>query len=200
MKNAIRTLALAFLLVLARNATAEAQTGQVWWAFTYQTALATGDTKTFTDDFSWRNVGLEGRSFLNPDLSIGVFFGWNVFHKALDGTISLGNVDASGYQDRFVNALPMLLTAHYYLGDRYGPRPYLGAGVGTYWIENRLELGVTSVTLSNWHFGVAPEVGVMIPTQGYSDTYLSAKYNHAFESGGVTRGYWTFGVGIGTGF
>jgi len=200
MKNAIRTVSLAFLLVLAGNAAAEAQTGQYWWAFTYQTSLSAGDTKDFTDDFSWRNMGLEGRTYLSPNFSVGVFFGWNVFNDQLDGTISLGGVDASGYQLRWVNAFPMLATAHLYLGDRSGPRPYVGTGVGTYWIENRMELGVTSVTASNWHFGLAPEAGVMIPTAGYSDVYLSAKYNYAFESGSITRPYWTFGIGIGTAF
>jgi len=200
MKNAIRILALAFFLLVAGSTAAEAQTGQVWWAFTYQTALATGDTKSFTDDFSWRNVGLEGRSFVGPNVSVGAFFGWNVLNSEVDGTVSLGPVDASGYQSRFINAFPMLVTAHYYLGERYGPRPYVGAGVGTYYIENRLEMGLTALTVSNWHFGFAPEVGVMIPTGGYSEAYLSAKYNYAASSGDITRSYWTFGLGFGSGF
>jgi len=200
MKNAIRTVLLALFLVLAGNATAEAQSPEFQWALTYQTALSTGETKDFIDQFSWRNIGLEGRSMLNPDFSVGAFFGWNVFHDELDGTVSLGNVDASGYQSRYVNALPMLLTAHYYLGDRSGTRMFLGTGVGTYWIENRLELGQTKITLDNWHFGLAPEVGISIPTAGLSDAFLSVKYNYAFESGGVTHRYWTFGIGLGGGF
>ena len=198
MKNAIRTLALAFFLLFAGNTAAEAQNGQTWWALTYQTALATGDTKTFTDDFSWRNVGLEGRSFLNSNLSIGGFIGWNVLNSELDGTVSLGSVDVSGYQSRYINAFPMLLTAHYYMGQRGGSRPYIGAGVGTYYVENRLDMGLTAVTVTNWHFGFAPEVGVMIPTAGYSEAHLSAKYNYAASSGDITRSYWTFGIGFGT--
>ena len=200
MKNAIRVLALASLFVLAGNANAQAQSNRLWWAFTYQGALSSGDTKNFVDQFSWRNVGLEGRSFMNPDLSVGVFFGWNVFNDEGEGLVSLGSADISGYQYRFVNAFPMLLTAHYYLGDRTGPRAFVGTGVGTYWIENRMELGLTAVTVDNWHFGLAPEVGLMIPTAGFSEAYLSAKYNYAFESGGITHSYWTFGVGIGTAF
>jgi outer membrane protein W len=198
MKYAIRVLALALLLVFVANAKVSAQAQEWWWAFTYQTALSAGDTKDFVDQFSWRNVGVEARSMINQNASVGVFFGWNVFNKEVDGTISLGAVDVSGYQSRFINAVPMLATAHYYLGSRAGPRPYLGAGVGTYWIENRLELGLTSATVTNWHFGLAPEVGVIIPTQAMAETYLSVKYNYAFEAGDIQRAYWTFGIGFAT--
>jgi outer membrane protein W len=198
MKYAIRVFALALLLVFAANAKASAQAQEWWWGFTYQTALSAGDTKDFVDQFSWRNVGVEARSMINQNASVGVFFGWNVFNKEVDGTIALGAVDVSGYQSRFINAVPMLVTAHYYLGSRSGPRPYLGAGVGTYWIENRLELGLTSVTVANWHFGLAPEVGVIIPTQAMAETYLSVKYNYAFEANDIQRTYWTFGIGFAT--
>ena len=198
MKNAIKVLALALFLVLAGSENTEAQIQQWWGGVTYQTALTAGDTKDFVDQFSWRNVGIEGRGMINPNLSVGAFFGWNVFNDELSGTASLGGVDVSGYQSRFVNALPMLATAHYYLGEAGSPRAYLGAGVGTYWIENRLELGVTSLTTDAWHFGLAPEVGFIIPSSSAAASYLNIKYNYAFEANGFTHSYWTFGIGVAT--
>jgi len=169
----------------------------MWGGMTYQTAMSSGDMTDFVDQFSWRNIGVEGRSMIGSNASVGLFFGWNVFNQEVDGTVELGAVDASGYQSRFVNALPLLATAHYYFGRASGPRTYVGAGVGTYWIENRLELGQTAITASNWHFGVAPEIGVIIPAQGMTDTYLSVKYNYASEAGDISRSYWTFGIGFG---
>jgi outer membrane protein W len=198
MKYAIRVFSLALLMVLAGNAKASAQGQQWWWGFTYQAALSTGDTKDFVDQLSWRNFGIEGRSMIGQDASVGLFFGWNVFNQEVDGTIGLGAVDVSGYQSRFVNAVPMLATAHYYFGQRSGPRSYVGTGVGTYWIENRLELGQTAVTAQNWHFGLAPEVGVIIPTDAMAQTYLNVKYNYAFKAGDIQRSYWTFGIGFAT--
>ena len=198
MKNAMRVFALALFLFLAGCAKAEAQVQGWWWGFTYQTALTTGDAKDFVDQLSWRNVGVEARSMIGRSASVGLFLGWNVFHQDVDGTISLGAVDASGYQSRFVNAVPMLATAHWYFGGRSGPRPYLGAGVGTYWIENRLELGQTAVTVDQWHLGLAPEFGVIIPTDAMAHSYLSVKYNYAFEAGDIQRSYWTFGIGFST--
>jgi hypothetical protein len=200
MKYAIKAVPLALLLLLFGKTDTEAQAGPLWWGMTYQTSLSVGDTKNFTDQFSWRNIGVEGKSMITPNLSVGVFAGWNVFNEEVEGTVSIGSVDASGYQSRFVNAIPFLATAHYYFGDRSRPRLFLGTGVGTYWIENKLELGLTAITLDNWHFGMAPEVGFSIPTQGNSEAYFSAKYNYAFESGGITHSYLTFGIGFGTGF
>jgi hypothetical protein len=196
MNYAMRTIALALLMFLAGNSRAAAQ--EWWGGVTYQTALSSGDMADFVDQFSWRNIGIEGRSMIGSNASVGIFLGWNVFHDEVDGTVSLGAVDASGYQSRFVNAVPLLATAHYYFGRPSGPRPYVGAGIGTYWIENRLELGLTGIEATNWHFGLAPEFGVIIPTQGMADTYLSVKYNYAHESGDISRSYWTFGIGFGS--
>ena len=133
---------------------------------------------------------------INENASLGLFLGWNVFNDEVDGTIGLGGVDVSGFQSRYVNAVPMLATAHYYFGDRSGRSLYLGGGVGTYWIKNRLELGLTALTATSWHFGLAPEVGVTFPTRDLAEGYLSVKYNYAFEADGISHNYWTFGIGI----
>ena len=69
MNNAIRVGSLALFLVLAGSAKAEAQ--EWWWGLTYQTALPSGDTKDIVDQFSWRNVGFEGRKMLKPNASVG---------------------------------------------------------------------------------------------------------------------------------
>lgn len=199
MRNKIRVVALALFLLFAGNTEADAQAGEWWWGVTYQTALTAGDTKDFVDQFSWRNVGVEGRTMINRDTSVGLFFGWNVFNEEVDGTVSLSGVDATGYQSRYVNALPMLVTVHRYLGERSGLRLFLGGGIGTYWIENRFSLGRTSLTVSNWHFGLAPEVGVTFPTQGLMEGYLSVKYNYASEAGDLKHNYWTFGIGFAAG-
>ena len=196
MRYAARAGALALLLTVGASATAQAQQEQ-WWGFTYQGALTSGPTSDFIDQFSWRNVGLEGRKMVRENTSVGLFFGWNVFNKDLNGTTSLGAYDMSGFQSRFVNAFPMLMTVHYYPGEREpgSRRFFLGTGVGTYYTETRAELGLTSVTLTKWHFGIAPEFGVLVPRFG-GEGLLSVKYNYAFEAGGIKHAYWTFGVGL----
>lgn len=197
MRYATRAGVLALLLSFGVCATAQAQ--EEWWGgFTYQAALTSGPTADFIDQLSWRNMGLEARKMVGENASLGVFFGWNVFNEELNTTSSLGAVDISGFQSRFVNAFPMLVTAHYYPGVRQSTsaRFFVGTGVGTYYIENRAELGLTSVTVNKWHFGIAPEIGVLVPSSRVGDGLLSVKYNYAFEAGGIERAYWTFGVGL----
>ncbi len=197
MRYATRAGVLALLLSLGISATAQAQ--EEWWGgFMYQAALTSGSTADFIDQLSWRNIGLEARKMVRENASLGVFFGWNVFNDELNTTSSLGAVDISGFQSRFVNAFPMLVTAHYYPGVRRSnsARFFLGTGVGTYYTESRAELGLTSVTVNKWHFGIAPEVGVLVPSSRVGDGLLSVRYNYAFEAGGVEHAYWTFGVGL----
>ena len=198
MRNAIKVASLAFFLVSLSAGELNAQYQEWWTAITYQGGLAAGDTKEFTDEFSWRGLGLEARTMVKPNVSVGGFVGWNVFKGEEDGTISLGGADVSGFQSRFVNAVPLLVTAHVYSNSsrRDGMRPYIGGGIGTYWIENRLELGRTGLEVDNWHFGLTPEVGFILPAQNQVEGYFSVKYNYAFEAGGLTHSYWTFGIGI----
>jgi outer membrane protein W len=196
---AIKTKMVSVALFLFLLVSAEAKAQDWFWAAQYQTALSVGDTKDFTDQFSGRNFAVEGRAIINENFSAGLFLGWNVFNEEVaDEDITIGGATVSGYQFRYVNAFPILATAHYYLGRRGGPRGYIGAGAGTYYIENRLEMGLTALTVDNWHLGVAPEAGIVFPFNRYAAGYLSAKYNYAFEAGGIKHTYWTFGIGIGS--
>ena len=183
MRLGLRIASIALFLILGTNSQAEGQYRyqEWWWGITYQTSLTTGNTKDFIDQFSWRNVGIEGRTMVNQNASVGLFFGWNVFNDEVDGTVSLGGADITGYQTRYMNAVPMLATGHLNFGQRRGPRPFIGGGIGTYWIENKVELGTTQLTADNWHFGLAPEVGFIFPTQGIAEGFISAKYNVAIR-------------------
>ncbi|MEJ2540926.1 MAG: hypothetical protein P8188_13305 [Gemmatimonadota bacterium] len=205
--GSIRTRSLAprtalggLLLILALSpGAAEAQSG--WWSgITYQASLAQQDTELFSDGLQWRNFGLDFRRMVAARVSVGLFTGWHTFNQEVDGTLGLENVDISGLQRRYVNAFPLLATVHGYFRDARQGGPFAGLGVGTFWIENRVEVGRTAIRTDQWHFGLAPEVGYAFRTRTGLDPYLSVRYNHAFEAGDFTHGWWTFGIGIASGF
>ena len=196
MRNMIKVASLALFLLSTTAVDASAQYQEWWGAVSYQGSLPGGETKDFTDSFSWRGIGLEGRTAVRPNVSVGGFVGWNVFNDSGEATSSIAGADISGFQSRFVNAMPLLATAHLYSGAAGGFRTYLGGGIGTYWIENRAELGLTALTTTNWHFGIAPEIGFIMPKDNFAAGFLSIKYNYAFEAGGIAHSYWTFGVGF----
>jgi opacity protein-like surface antigen len=184
---------LAALLVAACAAYADDFVGLTW-----DMALPAGGLKDYTDEFSLRGFTFEGRHFFDESWSLGGSFNYNVFDKNTDELISVDNRDISGTQFRVVYSMPILATAHYYLNWDYyqNVRPYAGLGIGAFRMERRLDIGVYSVSEKNWHFGLAPELGIGIPFDFTKSVYFNVKYNYAFGAGGVgPYAYWGFNVG-----
>ncbi len=176
--------------------------------FTYQISFPTSNTKDFTNDVSFRGIGVEGRKMVMQNTSVGVSFDWNVFHTEINEILNLeeltdgeitGDV-SGGAQNRITNAFPMLVTVHQYFGEEGGKAtPFVGLGVGTYLIKRRFEIGVFGFDDNTWHFGLAPELGFGIKTGWNSFFYSTARYNYAFASGGVDAQSY-FGIKIGVAY
>jgi len=198
-----RALASVALLV---GISGEAQAQDWWWGITYNmsaTSSLPGSSDSdvsFVDDFSFRGIGLEARYVPNRggNLSYGFSGSWNVLNEKTDEVVDLPGAAISGTQLRYFNAVPLLVNAHYYFGSRRGIRPYAGINAGTYWIERRVDIGISSVKDDNWHFGWAPELGVIVPL-GRPEVALIAntRYNWAFSAGGSgDQKYWGFNIGL----
>jgi len=198
-----RALASVALLV---GISGEAQAQDWWWGITYNmsaTSSLPGSSDSdvsFVDDFSFRGIGLEARYVPNRggNLSYGFSGSWNVLNEKTDEVVDLPGAAISGTQLRYFNAVPLLVNAHYYFGSRGGIRPYAGINAGTYWIERRVDIGISSVKDDNWHFGWAPELGVIVPL-GRPEVALIAntRYNWAFSAGGSgDQKYWGFNIGL----
>ncbi len=155
---------------------------------TYNTALPTGNTGDFISEYSWRGFAIEGRRFVQKNLSIGINLGWNIFDEKNGETIHLDNGAVSGTQIRYLNSFPIMVNAHYYFGNRRSFRGFLGLNVGTYAINQRFDIGIWTVNNNNWHFGVAPEIGFIIPAGRQTSVIFSVKYNYAFSSGTPLNG------------
>ncbi|UCF40635.1 MAG: outer membrane beta-barrel protein [Gemmatimonadota bacterium] len=200
MKNFMRVFAIALLLAGVGSAKAQAQEGNWFWGLQYMVTTGMSDTKEFVSGgISFRNFAIEGRYATSRNLTLGMYFAWNVFNHETDSTITnFGGTgaDVSGFQHRYVNAFPILATAHYYFGRPGGVRAYAGGGVGTYYIENRLDIGRSALVSDNWHLGLAPEVGVIIPVDWNVRAYLNVKYNWALKAGGVEHTFFGFGLGF----
>ena len=195
MSKTMGIIATALSLTLVLSAGGSAQ--QWFWGFEYMVSSSAGDTKDFSSEFSWRNFGIEGRNLIEDNFSVGPYFGWNVFAQKTDTLISFAGADVNGTQFHYVNAFPVMATGHYYFGRRRGVRPYLGVGLGTYYVEKRLEIGTVAFQTRDWHLGVMPDVGVIIPVNYNVRAMLNVRYNYGFPAGGNKVTYWTFGIGIG---
>jgi len=174
---------------------------------TYNMSFPTGNLSDFIDKTSFKGFGIEGRWFQSRNLSLGLSFAWTVFDQRVGDPIQIVQdgvrATVSGTQIRVVNSLPILATAHFYTGKRRDKfRFYFGTGVGMYYIKQRLEIGLVAFESDNWHFGVAPEVGVIINFSREFTMIVNTKYNYAFSAGEALGGgdnqidYWGINIGF----
>ncbi len=192
---------LGFLLLpgLAGSAQAArhvAYVGDNLWLGSYNVSIPLSDTKDYIGQTSWLGFTVEARHFLKPNATVGLLTGWTTIYNKSYRVSQTGSTTVSGVQARYLNIFPLLANGYFYFGDRDTPSFYLGGGVGTYWIERRTEVGLYAFTENDWHFGVAPEIGIAFP-HGRTSIVLSARYNHAFAAGSVNQQSW---LSLGLGF
>lgn len=168
----------------------------------YNISYPTADTKAFISDPSYRGIAVGSRGFFKPNFSAGILLAWHTFEQKTDQTLQLKEGSVQGEQTRVIRSYPFFLNAHYYLGEDHKFRLYLGANAGIYFITERVEYGNTELDKSNWHLGLAPEAGLLIPLSWYANIHLSARYNYAFQSGETITGealpqsYWGVSIGL----
>ncbi|MDH3708291.1 MAG: porin family protein [Cyclobacteriaceae bacterium] len=186
---------LTILVALFVGTSVQAQ----YWAtsVTYDIGVPTSDLKDFTDETSFRGVSLDARRFINDNVSVGLFLGWQVFKDRVVGLTSLNGSEIYGTRVNYVNTFPLMVTGCYHFGEEEGVRPYLGAGVGTVRSLQRSEIGLFAFENNNWHFGFYPAVGVLIPVQYDFGVNLGVKYHHAVGTDdSIDYSYLTFSVGL----
>jgi len=162
---------------------------QKWFgAATYQVSIPLGDTKEYTGDVSWRGFGLDFRYKTSPSTSFGFILGWNVFHERTSESVDVERENPgtiTGTQDRYLNSFPIMINYFFYLGERRSIRTFIGLSAGGYIMLQRFGIGIVSFQEDSWEWGVAPEVGITIPTSLDGGFLISAKYNYALTGTSV---------------
>jgi opacity protein-like surface antigen len=172
---------------------------QSMFSLTYDMSLPLGETSDYIGSFSARGFGIEGRSFLSDNISVGGSFGWHIFYESTGNqTFEEDNLAVNGTQYRYINSFPLLVTGHYYTADDGDTRIYFGAGIGAVRVRQRTEMGLYAFENKSWTFGFAPEVGVLIPINFNNALNLAAKYQYALKAGDVdiNVSYLSFKVGF----
>ena len=199
------TWALCLLVFLAMPIGRAHAQKQYVGTISYTMAQPSGDASDFADNFSWLGFTVEGDWFLRPNISAGFISGWQEIYKEQNGdsyTFSNGTITGARTY-RHIGSLPILARARYWTGTQ-GDRAhaFVGLGAGTYWMKQTVDAGIYTADDDAWHFGIAPEVGVLVKT-GYDIGWtLNARYNYPFAAGDYLGGksasfsYWGFGIGF----
>jgi len=171
---------------------------QAIYSLNYTMSFTSGETHKYIQNASFRGLTFEGRGFVSDRVSIGGLFTWTTFYEKLGGASYTDETTTiTGTQYRYLNAYPLLVQAHYYLGtDPYDPRVYLGGGLGAYKMNQRTNIGVWSLERNNWHFGLSPEVGVLFPISMDTKLNVSFRYHYVFKAKDTTDHSW-FGLSVG---
>ncbi|AUP79987.1 outer membrane beta-barrel protein [Flavivirga eckloniae] len=149
------------------------------------------------EDVSLAGLSFDYRYFVKENVSVGTYFAWDFFNGSSREISNLENADVSGLKLFYVNYFPFMLNAHYYLNESENIQPYLGGGMGAVRSLQRTEVGSVALENNNWHFGLYPEVGVLIPFSSDGGLSIGAKYNVAFEtSDSFTYSYFSINIGI----
>lgn len=194
MKNKSNIL-LAISLLVTLNGTA--QVVDYYSTAAYAIAVPLGDTRDFISNTSFRGFSFEFGRFFTKEISAGFLFAWSVFHESLPrDTYELENLTLTGNIYRYINAFPLMAAGRYNFNPDARFRPYLGLASGTYVINKVTDVGVHRFENKNWHFGMAPEAGLIIGIGTEAHVNLSARYNHAFKSGGDTHSWLSLQAGI----
>jgi hypothetical protein len=161
---------------------------------TWNIGIPVSKMNQYTTDVTYRGFTISGRRFLDKYNSVGFMTGWNIFDEKSYDPIDLaggenGSGTVSGTQVRSINSFPLLVGIHHHYGKKEDMRVFIGLNTGMYYILQRLDMGVYRIDNDNWHFGMAPEAGIIIPFDGEnSGFYLGARYNYAFDSGTALGG------------
>jgi hypothetical protein len=171
---------------------------QSLYSLDYTMGFGVGKTADYISSPSFRGFTFEGRGFVSDNVSLGGLFTWSTFYEKLGGaTYTQDNATLTGTQYRYINAFPILFQAHYYLStDDQEPRVYLGGGLGTYKMIQRLNAGVWSVENNAWHFGFSPEVGMVYPISFTTYLNVSFRYHYVVKTKEVGDYSW-FGLSLG---
>ncbi len=164
----------------------------------YTMGFGTGSMGEYIGKASFRGLTFEGRGFVSDNVSVGALFSWATFYEARENeTIVQDYTTLFGNQYRYINVYPMLAQVHYYFGiDPHKTRVYLGGGIGTYSVNKETQIGVWALEENKWHFGVSPEVGVLLPIAYATMINISLRYNYAVKTKNAPDYSW-LGLSIG---
>lgn len=186
---------LVSIAILGAALTAHSQ--EAIWKFTYDVSFPFSQTREFTDQVSWRGLGLDLDRLLNDNLAVGVGVGWHAFvQKYPDSYYENDGMLLHGTQMRYINDIPITGRLTWFQPMDM-VEPYVTLGIGTVWQEMRREIGLLAFSGSYWQFVLAPELGMIIPLGFQSYGTLKVKYTHGFPTGENENSLSYLSVGVG---
>jgi hypothetical protein len=164
----------------------------------YSMGLPVGGSWDYISQYGWRGTSIEYRYRIFPQFSVGATLGWNLWDDKESGTWSRDNLTVTGTQIRWLDVFALAATTHVWLTKSEVFLPYLGTEIGAYWASRYTDMGWWAKEESGWHFGIAPEIGFIVPANRGVQFAFSVEYKYLVKTSDLPEEmFLTFNVGIG---
>ncbi len=172
------------IILISAQSTSNAQDNiKSLFSYNYGMGFATGDLKSYIDKKLFDGFSIEGRYFINKNLSFGLNLGYNDFRKYFDRAVySTPSGNDSYVQTRYFNTVPVLATGFYYLSSISAFKPYAGIGIGAFVSNYQKYRGTNELKHTKTSFGLRPEIGTLISLRNGLGLIVSGRYNYATYS------------------
>jgi hypothetical protein len=135
---------------------------------------------------------------VNNRLSFGGNLVWQMFYEKSYEIYTDENSVFSGWQRNYINAFSLMANTKYYFSNSVNNiKAYLSLEIGASIIENYQVIGLYEFKELEWHFAIAPVVGIDIPATKYLGFQVYIKYPNSFKSNSSFHYSWiNTGIGI----
>lgn len=194
----MRHFSIGWLAILLCTIACHAQENTV--STQYTISFPVDDTKSFIDRTSFRGVTFDFRHHVTNTVAIGGMTGWYTFYQetaAETYTPEEGQSSITGKQFRYINSLPLLFSAHYYLAPKEYISPFGSLAAGVTYNRQDIWVGPYGNEIDHWQFTIAPEIGVRFAADADFWGYLSARYSRCFKTTELdTHSYISLNIGL----
>jgi len=167
------------------------------FAINYDMSFGTGDLGEFITAPSFRGASMEYRHAVSHNILVGMDLAWNVFYEDMDyDSYTSGTRTLSGFQNRYQNEVPILVSADYVFMVDKEFQPFIGLGIGTIYSERITEMGIWYIEENPWQFAMKPEAGFLYNISFGTALKLAVKYNAGFGGDLGTQGFITVSTGF----
>lgn len=159
MKTTLYTL--AFLLLLA-VVPMKAQAQGSYVSFGYRIAFPMASFSKYIKATSFRGVQFDYKYFVNDNLAVGFQYNWNGYYENKPRQTYENEKGAiTGSQYNFSYANNLLVGADYYFTTNTIVKPFLGARLGSAYLEIDRFVGAIQMSDTQWKFSYSATAGAL---------------------------------------
>jgi hypothetical protein len=150
----------------------------------YSVGFASGSLNKYIPNKTFDGFQCHWRYFIKRNISLGFRTGYNNFKTTLPRDVyETDRGTVSAVQTRYFSSAPFIPTAYYYMRSLHYVMPYVGGGLGPYFLRYEKYFGVVPDRQTSIRFGLSPEAGIVIPFKNSGlGLILTGRYNQVFYS------------------